>query len=190
MGILFQKPEDNLGDLPKFKSGIISEGIVGSYQTVNLIREVAHKQKGNPLIRRLAENIIDQYQVKNHYYLDEAKAIGSYVQDKIHYMKDPANIELVISPDIMVKKIQNGRGKGDCDDMALLTCALLLSIGHRPYLRIVRHKAMTGGFNHIYVVIYNNNLKQKKQRLVIDPIVKDEPIGFELKHRSGKEILV
>ena len=90
--------------------------------------------KGHPKVRRLAENILEYYEVPSHNHIDEAKAIATYVQQKVNYAYDPSGIEQISHPLTLIDRIeQRGSTRGDCDDMALLCATLLLSIGIRPY---------------------------------------------------------
>lgn len=153
------------------------------------MQQVGHEKAGSPLIQRLARQIVLQAGVPSHYYVDEAIAIGNFVQDRMRYSRDPEGYEQLQNPELMVSDIQAGQGMGDCDDMALLTSTLLLAIGHTPYYRVVRYGgAFAGPYEHIYVVDYEGNPHEPKQRIVIDCIVKDQPIGYEVPHSSGDEI--
>jgi len=64
---------------------------------------------------------------------------------------------------------------------------LLLSVGCQPYFRTVRYQGNFGPYNHIYVVVYEGNYHSPKNRVVLDAILKDKPIGSELPHASGDE---
>lgn len=88
-----------------------------------------------------------------------------------------------------------GYTMGDCDDMSLLIATLLMSVGIRPHFRAVKYNEKSASYNHIYVVVYENNISDTSnpgplKRLVLDAIIKDRPIGFEIKHTSGKEFPV
>jgi hypothetical protein len=177
----------NLGNLPKISEIQIDDGLNGNIQTIDFMKQVARVRSGDPLIRKLALNILQQYRVPSHYYLDEARAVGDFVKNTVRYVRDPNNIEYLQDPIDLIKQIQSGSSQGDCDDMAMLTATLLLSIGHEPYFRAVRYVNSVGNYNHIYVVDYDKNPGGKKERLVIDCILKGKPIGFEVPHVNGDE---
>jgi len=157
-----------------------------------MMKRIARQRSGDPLIRRLALNILQQAQIPSHHFVDEALAIGDYVKRKVRYVRDPNNIEYLQDPVDLVKHIQNNTAQGDCDDQALLTITLLLSVGVQPFLRAVRYTDLSSGgnYNHIYVVVYERNPYGQKQRIVLDCILKNKPIGFEVKHASGDEFSV
>ena len=180
-------PEHRLDNLPKVQEQNLSNGLKGNLQTIKFMKKVARAKSGDPTIRRLALNILEQYQVPSMNYVEEALAIGDYVKNKVRYVRDPDGIEYLQDPIDLVKHIQEGLAQGDCDDMALLAATLLLSVGHQPFFRAVRYYEPVGNFNHIYVVVYEKNMYQKERRVVLDCILKDKPIGFEIKHNTGEE---
>lgn len=165
----------------------LPDGKAGNLETLDKMRWVAHERKGHPLVRRLALAILESKNIPSHNHLDEAALIGTFVQKKVRYVKDAYGIEQLHDPVMMIEQIIEGRATGDCDDMTLLCATLLMSIGIVPKFRCVRYKTMMGNFNHIYLVVYEKNGAGPKRRLVIDCIVKDKPIGFEVPHASGTE---
>jgi hypothetical protein len=184
------EPEYNLGQLPKIQEIEVGEGLGGNVQTIKFMKETARVRANDPLIRKLALNILLDYQVASNYYIDESLAIGDFVKKKVRYVRDPIDVEYLQDPVDLVKQIPNGTAQGDCDDMALLTAALLLSIGHNPCFRAVRYNQNGGPFNHIYVVDYEKNPNTQQTRIVLDCIIKDQPIGTEVNHQSGAEFPV
>ena len=140
-----------------------------------------------PSVRSKATSILNQYGIASHDYVGEAKAIGHYVQQNVRYVKDANGVEQLTDPLTMIDQMGQGISRGDCDDMALLIATLLLAIGHDPAFRCVRYDSFTGPFNHIYVVDYPVDQKLGKIRVVLDAIVKNQKIGFEVKHMSGSE---
>jgi hypothetical protein len=185
------RPEKRLGNLPTVDKQKFKGGKKGNYQTVNTMKRVARQYSGHPLVRQLAVNILNHYDTKSHNHIDEARAIGEYIKTHVRYVKDPHAIEYLTEPTLMIKKMIKGEARGDCDDMACLIATLLLSIGIQPYYVIVRYKNRRGGYNHIYVAVYENNYRDKKKtRLAIDSIVKDRRIGYEVSHDLKKEIKV
>lgn len=154
------------------------------------MKKIARVRAGDPLIRKLALNILQQSQVPSHHFLDEAAAIGEFVKRKVRYVRDPDNIEYLTDPLDMVKQMQNGNAQGDCDDMSLLAATLLLSVGHQPMFRAVRYENAMGNYNHIYVVEHDRNPGQQASRIVIDCILKDRPIGSEVNHINGDDFAI
>lgn len=152
-----------------------------------MMKKVARLRSGDPLIRKLALNILQESGVPSHHFIDEALAIGQYVQQKMRYVRDPENIEYLQDPLDLVKQMQAGTAQGDCDDMALMTATLLLAVGHQPLFRAVRYDNTSGNYNHIYVVDYDKNPYGEDTRIVLDCILKDKPMGTEISHINGDE---
>lgn len=192
MPILKLEPEWMLGEnTPSVRNGDTANGIAGNYETVEIMCRVAREKSCHPLVRELALRILDAANVKSQNYVDEAKAIGNYVKNKVRYVRDINGIETLHDPLTLIDQLKRGTAQGDCDDMSLLIATLLLSIGHQPFFRIVKYKKGLNGFQHIYVVAYENNWGDKnKKRIVLDAILKRSPIGTEVKHAEGKEIKV
>lgn len=152
-----------------------------------MMKKVARRESGSPLVRRLALNILNFYQVPSHHYIDEALAIGDYVKKNVRYVRDPDGIEYLQSPKDLIEQMQKGTAQGDCDDMSLLTATLLLAIGHQPLFRAVRYSQSFGNYNHIYVIDYEKNKGSAQTRVVLDCILKDKVIGSEVKHVNGED---
>lgn len=152
-------------------------------QTVDVMRGVATSRSRSPLIRQVAIGILNYAGTASQDYYSEAMAIGNFVHQRIAYVKDPTDMELLVDPITLLEQADRGQARGDCDDMSLLTASLLLAIGHDPFFRCVRYN---GGsfdpFSHIYVVD-----RLADGDLVIDAIVKNKPIGFEVPHDSQED---
>lgn len=165
----------------------LPSGVQANIETVKIMSKIAQSRASHKACRQLGIFILNKYGTKSHHHLDEAIAIGTFVRDHVRYMKDPLRSELLQDPVLMIEKIKEGTCRGDCDDMSLLTACLLISIGIQPYLKTVRYNATKGPYNHIYVVCYEGNLGSAKQRIALDCIIKDKPMGFELPHQSADE---
>jgi hypothetical protein len=176
----------NLATVESTKTG---GGKKSNLKTIEMMIRIARKESGNPSIRQLAINILNNKKVRSHQYLDEAKALAEWVQGAIPYVKDADGIEQIHSPIMIIKKIQaDDTFRGDCDDMALMLITLLLSIGHKPFLKCVRYKTedRNANFNHIYVVEKARNYPFKEQLIVMDCIHKDKNIGYEVNFKSSE----
>lgn len=187
MAPLHGEPEQNLNLLPKISERVIGDDVGGNIDTINMMKKVARLRSGDPLLRKLALNILQQYGVPSHHFLEEARAIGDYVKRKVRYVRDPEYIEYLQDPIDMVKQMQNGTAQGDCDDMSLLVATLLLAVGAQPVFRAVRYDQPLGNYNHIYVVVHDKNPHGPSERLVVDCILKDRPIGSEVEHVNGDD---
>ena len=151
------------------------------------MKSLARQRSGHPLVQQLARNILLNYNVESQNYIDEALAIGDYVKRKVRYVRDPDDIEQLQDPLTMIDQLKRGVAQGDCDDIATLIATLLLSVGHRPEYRAVRYRSYGGPYNHIYVIVRERNWKGPVRRIVLDGILKRDPIGTEVPHSSGDD---
>lgn len=164
------------------------DGERGNLATVDFMKKIAREKANHPLVRQTVIKILNEARTKSHNHVDEAKAIGTWVQQNVQYMKDPDGVELLQDPVYIITQAQSGQARGDCDDMALLIATFLIAAGIKPYFKVVRWKSNNGNYNHIYVAVKEGNYKEPLQWVCLDAIVKDQEMGFELPSMSGKLI--
>ena len=86
----------------------------------------------DPKIQQLASKILEEYDVPSRDWEGETKAVFEWVRSNIRYTRDPEGLELFRKPMRTVQlKI------ADCDDMSILICSLLGTIGHTLLLRVI-----------------------------------------------------
>jgi len=180
----------NLGLTPKTASVKLANGSNGNIQTAQLMAKVARQYSSHPVVRQLALNILLAHNVKANYFKDEALAIARYVKSKIRYVRDINRIETLYSPLTLIDQIKRGVAQADCDDYATLIATLLLSIGHSPFFKIIKYQAGMGPYAHVYVVVNEKNPNEERKFIALDGIIKDKPIGFEIKHAESKLIAI
>lgn len=168
----------------------LGSGKAANMATVKFMKKKAHEFAKDPLVRQCAIKIINDCQIQSHNHLDECLAIGDWVKNNVRYAKDIYGNELLQDPRLMIDHIGKGICRGDCNNMAFLASCLLLSIGIGPYYCCARYDSNSGPYNHIYVVCYERNYKAPQMRVVLDCIVKDQPIGHEEVSQSKDEYKV
>lgn len=187
LGELDDETLAELSRVPDVAEREIGVGFAANLQTASMIREIARLRSTDPRIRALALSIVKG--VPSHDYLGEARAIGEFVQKQVRYVRDIAGVEQIHDPLLMLKKLVEGKAQGDCDDMVLFAATLMLSIGCAPLMRVVKYRPEFLSWNHIYLVVYEKpGARRPRERLVVDCIVKDHPIGYEIPHASGEEL--
>lgn len=72
------------------------------------------------------------------------QSILNGVRRDITYRHDPATVEFLITPDVLLSERQ-----GDCDDFSALTCAVLLSVGV-PCRVVIWGPSKRGNFQHVF----------------------------------------
>lgn len=187
----FRLPLYNLGNVPSQTIKSLREGNAGNYDTVEEMKKLAHLRMSHPKVRELAKGILSLYKVKPQNFYDECFAIGEWTQKMFHYLKDPHGLETIQDPLMLIDQLEKkGETFGDCDDMSLFIATLLLSIGHQPFFVLARYPSFSSGFQHIYVCVYEKNYREngRPRRLVIDAIVSDRKIGYEVPSSFKQEI--
>ncbi len=100
----------------------------GAPQTVSVIQDSALKSQDHIQVRQLTESVCEGVRSKD--YLSEILAINNFVWASTRYMRDPRTVELVYAPYLVVAAISKGRTPSlDCDDLAAVIAAMLLSAG-------------------------------------------------------------
>jgi transglutaminase-like putative cysteine protease len=120
----------------------IPDGVQGIRATLALMVNIARKSKTDYAVRDKALSLVSTLTQKD--WLGEVRAIHQYVRDDIRYVKDINGVETLATP---AQTMQIGQG--DCDDKALLTAALLETLGHPA--RFVAVGRELGQFEHVLV---------------------------------------
>lgn len=119
----------------------ISDGVNGVRDTLKLMSQIVKTYKRAPAIRALALDIVKDVPQKS--WKKEARAILSWVQQNVRYVKDVRGVETLQSP-IQTLKL----GQGDCDDFSTLIASLMEAIGHPT--RFMAVGKVEGHFCHVY----------------------------------------
>lgn len=91
--------------------------------TLKLMSQKVKAGKADPFIRAKALELTSGLRQKNR--IGEIHAVWEFVKNRIRYVRDIRNVETLQDPDYTLLQ-----AAGDCDDKAVLTAALLESIGH------------------------------------------------------------
>ena len=114
---------------------------------------------------------------------DPIAAIYDFVRNTVRYIPDPVangQMELFISPVRMVKDYRSGMVLGgDCDDQALLTTALLRSIGIRANVVLIDQTG--NGLDHAFCQAYSDKLGTW---VSVDASAPQVPLGWEIRYQS------
>ncbi len=157
----------------------------GIYQTVATLRGLVHDALRDPnaAIRLRAESILAPVAEKDEE--GEISAIYEYVVSVLHYVDDPADVELLKSPILIDQNVKDqGYFMGDCDDASGYLAALLKSVGYQTQFVIVTPVNAPGyDYRHIFVRVW----KPKAQEwLALDPTAKAYPMGWEVPNKKER----
>jgi len=121
--------------------------------TVANMAAIARRGSWNPIIRETAVRLTSALPERD--YRSEYRALHQFVRDRIRFIRDTANAELLQTPDTTLRL-----GAGDCDDKTTLLCSLLLSIGQHCGFSTIKTEGHVFPclypFSHVYPVVYDN----------------------------------
>jgi transglutaminase-like putative cysteine protease len=100
-------------------------------------------------------------------WLGEIGTIFEFVRKNIRYIQDVNDVETLQWPTATLL-LQHG----DCDDMVMLTCAMLESIGY--VTKSVAIGFSRGNFDHVYLEVY---VPDRQMWLALDP-TEPNPLGW------------
>ena len=124
--------------------------------------------KKSPEIRQLALSIVRNVAAKN--WRGEIDALFRWVQDRIRYVRDPTDIEMLHTPGGVLRD-----GQSDCDGQAVLLASLLESIGHPT--RFVAISLSPGEWQHVYAqTVYG---RSGRPNWVTLDTTEPRPMGWE-----------
>lgn len=121
----------------------ISAGVEGVKETLALMSRLTKEYKRHPFIITTARLQLLMLPARN--WRAEAEALCRFVQNAVRYTLDTADVELLITPDVLLTQIK----AGDCDDMSLCLAALLEAVGHKT--RFVACGFTVGDLTHVFV---------------------------------------
>lgn len=106
----------------------LAEGDAGTEQTIAVMRDLVQRGVAHPLVRRTAVEIARTVPPGDLNAI--ARAVRRWLQDHVHFVYDPMNIEHVTAPDILLNECTvRYFTTGDCDDIAVLGAALAGAVG-------------------------------------------------------------
>lgn len=124
-------------------------GNAGVIQTVGMMKDLANRAAVHPWIRGRAIHLTSHCK-RNR--LCEERILTGWTNGAITFIRDPHGTEALHDPATFYERMMRAGKKpaGDCDDMATYLAALLKSIGHGCYFRII-DRLGNGGFHHVTV---------------------------------------
>ena len=115
---------------------------------VEYLRQLIEDGLRDRYVRQKATQIIHQAGVRPHDELGEIRAITKWVQNNVHYVKDPFMVEYFMTARRLIKDVEAGNSAADCDDFVILAGSLLGSLGY-PVGAIIVDSNKDGVFNHV-----------------------------------------
>lgn len=123
----------------------LMDGVAGTEQTINVMRQLVDEAQRDPAFRRLATDIVRSAPAFDD--VAEAEALYNWVRSNIRFTKDPVTKETLYPPQELLKI-----RAGDCDDISMLLGAFLMAVGYPARLVTVGANANAPDqFSHVYV---------------------------------------
>lgn len=158
----------------------------GAPQTVSVMRHAALASQNHLSIRQLVEEICQDLDSKD--YSSEYLAIYYFCLARTRYMRDPRTVELVKSPHIVATDILAGKTPSlDCDDVAALIAALVLSVGGKPEFVTVAFRDMFHNGERQYShVLCRAQEPRSLKFVVLDPVSAEKTNEMLRRVRAAK----
>src|SRR5262245_57073589 len=148
--------------------GRIPRGYPGTRKTLEYIIRLVKEGAKDFCVRQNAIDILIRSGVPAKDYFGEIRALFEWVKRNVRYTRDIHRVELLHTARRMLEL-----RAGDCDDMTILLCAMLKSIGHPVRLALVGFNPKKKGlFTHIYLEVY-----YRGWWIPLDPTV-SRPMGW------------
>lgn len=145
----------------------LAPGDAGTDQTVKEMNRMVDKARSCLRLRAVARYILRAARVPARDIGGEISALFSFVRDRIRYVRDPIDVELVHDP-LNTLRV----GAGDCDDKAVLLAGLLQTIGHKTRFKVVALRR--GDFHHVLL-----DVMYRGQWVPLDPGAEHAPPGWQ-----------
>lgn len=130
----------------------IAAGDAGTAQTVRHISDLICSNIADPIVRSAATSIVGALQPNDA--LGQIYAIREFLSQRIRFLRDPAGVELLHTPQWMLQQIaQQGAAHVDCDDVAILGGALAGSVGMLVRLVTVAFLDNDAPLTHIWASV-------------------------------------
>lgn len=133
----------------------ISGGDAGVMQTLTIMANLIDEGVDSPTVVQFARHLAVRAGVRRPYM--QALAIQSWLSRVWRFVDDPADRDLLTSPDwLLAQYQQHGIIAGDCDEAAVLGAALGKSIGLAVQLVVIGFPP-DDHFSHVYAVLLTDD---------------------------------
>jgi len=132
-------------------------GDAGIIQTLKAMRQLIIASDATREIKTTAKKIIAGISPGNE--TAQVDAIFDWVQQNLKYVRDIYDVEELTQPDRIAYNINNqlDSHSSDCDDFAMLLCALLRSVGFKTRVEALAIQSVEG-YDHARAAVYIEHL--------------------------------
>jgi hypothetical protein len=120
-------------------------------RTAQVMRELITAGSAHPLVRDHAERAV--VGVRPGQRLEEIRRVRDYLAARVEYRRDPVSAEWIQTPWRILGQIDQGRRPQlDCDDLTVVSLAMLGAVGYDGIVKVVSTRP-DGAFNHVYGLV-------------------------------------
>jgi len=139
-------------------NGIVYKPEILPPETAKKMVQVALMAVVDPKISSFARYLVRELADENYHpfasVYSEIQAVYNWVKGHVRYTRDPIGVELVYSPQMLLKLIeQYGSWSEDCDTQLLLMFTLLLALGRDVRMTIAGFDE-PGIYTHVFIEVY------------------------------------
>lgn len=117
--------------------------------TLVRMRALVNQSLTDPVVVNAARTLVKGCVPRD--YDAYARAVISFLQDSFQFVPDPRGVEWLATPrDLLTTVAQKGMVQGDCDEAAILGCALGKAMGRRCRFVIVAFNDSRAPYSHVY----------------------------------------
>jgi len=134
-----------------------AEGTAGIVQTLKAMRSLIIASDSTREVKTQAKAIIAPFKPDDE--AGQVNAIFDWVELNMLYVRDIYDVEELTRPDRVVCNINNhlDTHSSDCDDFAMLLCALLRSVGFKTRVEALAIQS-DKGYDHARAAVYMGSL--------------------------------
>lgn len=126
----------------------LADGDLGIAQTCAQMAKLIRASIATPIVRQQVSNIVAGLSPND--WKGQAYAVREWIANHVEFMRDPAGVELLHTPEWLLRTIAaNGQTQVDCDDVAILAGALMGAIGWSVVLVTVAFLD-NSAYSHVY----------------------------------------
>lgn len=132
----------------------ISRGDEGTRQTLGRMKALVNRSLVLPVVRGTAVGIMRPVVPRDR--VGQIEAVRGFLTERVQFLRDPVGIELLHSPDWLLREIQ-GRYyvTADCDDVAILGAALGKAAGLKARFVAVAFYDPVAPYSHVWTELFD-----------------------------------
>ncbi len=145
----------------------LPEGVAGTQQTLEAMRELTTAAQLDPIVRSIA---LQLWRRGGERPYETASLVRRFVRSRVGFVMEP--VEMLHPPGWMLRQVAaGGRPYGDCDDMAMIAGALLVALGIPVRFTAVK-PAGDDDYVHVFAEMFDRGTWY-----MVDPTASQVPPG-------------